>query len=124
MHNTIQNFHSEEYPLLKQAMMEIGQKLSKPDFQITIYALTKAEETNFGSDYAFRIKVVTPDDVSEEETTRQVNEKNWQETIIQGLLEYYPDGRKEKNGLYLPRLKAIIEVPDTIFSKYSEPENG
>ena len=67
---------------------------------------------------------MTPDYVSEEEKTRQVNEKNWQEMIIQRLLEYYPDGRKEKNGLYVPRFEGKIEVPDTIFSKYSKPENG
>ena len=73
----MRDFHSEGYPGLKQATMKIGQDLSTPDFQIAIYALTKAKETKFGSSYAFKISVTTPDDVSEEETVRQINEKNW-----------------------------------------------
>ena len=112
----MRDFHSEEYPDLKRAMMEIGQKLSIPDFQITIFPLTKAKETQPGTEYAFKIRVVTPDDVSEEETTRQINEKNWQKIIIDGLCEYYPDAREVENGFFIPRLECFIKVPDSIFS--------
>ena len=37
------DFHAEDYPNLKKAMIEIGQSLSKPDFQINVYSLTKAK---------------------------------------------------------------------------------
>lgn len=33
----MRNFHSEHYPKLKQAMMKIGQDLSTPNFQITLF---------------------------------------------------------------------------------------
>ncbi len=59
------DFHVEHYPTLKKRMMKIGQNLSKPDFQVIIFSHTR--DANFGSSYPFQIKVVTPDDVSEEE---------------------------------------------------------
>ena len=111
----MQDFHSEHYPELKQATMRIGQELSTPDFQITIFALTKAKETKFGSSYAFRIRVVTPDEVSEEEVDRRIKETDWQKIMIKKLCEYYPDAKEVENGLHIPRLKATIYVPDITF---------
>ena len=99
-------------------MMRIGQDISTPEFQITIYPLTKGKETKFGSSYAFKIEVVTPDYVSEEDTYRQINEQNWRKIIIEKLCGCYPDAKKVKNGLHIPSLKATIGIPDTIFSKY------
>ena len=116
----MRDFHSEHYPELKQATMKIGQELSTPDFKITIFALTKAKETKFDSSYAFKISVATPDDVSEEEMVRQINEKNWKEIIIDRLCKYYPDAVKVEEGLHVPRLKSVIVIQDSIFSKYSK----
>ena len=116
----MRDFHSEHYPELKQATMKIGQELSTPDFKIAIYAQTKAKGTKFGSSYEFKISVRTPDDVSEEETERQMNEKDWKEIIIKRLCKYYPDAEKVEEGLYIPRLKSVIVIPDSIFSKYSK----
>lgn len=113
----MRDFHSEHYPELKQATMKIGQELSTPDFQITIFALTKAKETTFGSSYAFRVRVVTPDEVSEEEVDRRINETDWQKILIKKLCEYYPDAKEVENGLHIPRLKATIYVPDITFPK-------
>ena len=113
----MQDFHSEEYPGLKRAMRQIGQELSTQDFKVTVYTLTKAKETQPGSVYAFRIRVVTPDDVSEEETERQINEKDWQKIIIDGLCEHYPDAEEVENGLHIPGIGITISVPDSIFSK-------
>jgi len=115
----MRNFHSEAYPNLKRVLVKIGKDLSTSDFKITIYALTKEKETQFSSSYAFKIKVETPDDVSEEETERQIGEKDWQQIITERLCEYYPDARKEEDGLYIPQFRSAIRVPDSIFSKYS-----
>ena len=111
----MRDFHSEHYPELKQATMKIGQELSTPDFKIAIYAQTKAKGTKFGSSYEFKISVRTPDDVSEEETERQMNEKDWQKLIFDKLCKYYPDAKKVKEGLHIPRLKSVIVIPDSIF---------
>jgi hypothetical protein len=60
-------------------MMKIGQNLSKPDFQINVYSLTK--DTKFGSSYPFQIKVVTPDYVSDEEYINSIH--FWNATILE-----------------------------------------
>ena len=118
----MRDFHSKGYPALKRVMMKIGQELSIPDFQIAIYPLTKSKETQLGSVYAFKITVGTPDYVSEEETIRRINEKNWQKIIIERLCEHYPDAKEVENGIHIPGI-GIISIPDTIFLKYSKEEN-
>ena len=62
---------------------------------------------------------MTPDDVSEEETERQINEKDWREIIIKKLCEYYSDAREVEKGLHIPRLKATINVSDITFPNSS-----
>ncbi|MCY4552998.1 MAG: hypothetical protein OXC79_04945 [Candidatus Poribacteria bacterium] len=61
------------------------------------------------------VRVVTPDEVSEEEVDRRINETDWQKIIIKKLCEYYPDAKEVENGLHIPRLKATIYVPDITF---------
>ena len=92
----MQEFHSKEYPGLKRAIRQIGQDLSTPDFKVTVYAWTKAKETQPGSAYAFQIKVVTPDEVSEEEVDRRINEKDWQDIMKKRLCEHFPGQWKSK----------------------------
>ena len=124
----MQEFHPEHYPKLKQVMMRIGQDLSIPDFQIIIHPQTKAKETRPGSAYTFKISLDTPDDVSEEEVERYIDEKDWQKSIIEKLCEYYPDAKEVENGVHIPDVHTpgigfTISVPDTIFSKYSKKKD-
>ena len=81
----MQNFHSEHYPKLKQVLRKIGQDLSTPDFQVTLYPLTKSKETRLGSKYAVKIDVNAPDK-EPEEIERYAAEKDWQKMIIEKML--------------------------------------
>lgn len=112
----MQNFHSEHYPKLKQVLRKIGQDLSIPDFQVTLYPLTKSKETRLSSKYAVKINVNAPDSVSETELKRYISEKDWQKMIIEKMCEHYPDTREVEGGVYIPEIGGEISVPDTIFS--------
>lgn len=118
----MQDIHSDYYPKLKRSMMKVGQDLSTPDFKVTIYPQTKAKETKPGSSYVCKISVWVSDEVTEEEMTRQIDETDWQKVIIQKLCKYYPEAKEAKNGVYIPSIKATIEIPDTIFSNYTVRE--
>ena len=115
----MQDFHSEHYPKFKRILRKIGQELSTPDFKITLYPLTGSSETQLGSRYAFKISVDSPDEISEEELKRHINENDWQKMIIKKLCEHYPDAREVEGGVYIPEIGGEISVPDTIFSKFS-----
>ena len=115
----MRGFHSEHYPKLKRALRNIGQGLSTPDFKIAVYTLTKAEETKFGSVYAFQMKISSPDHVSEEEVDRYIDEKDWRKIIAEKLCEYYPDAKEVENGVRIPEIAGTLEIPDAItFKKY------
>ena len=119
----MQNFHLEHYPKLKRILRKIGQDLSIPDFQVTLYSLTGSSETQLGSRYAFKINVNSPDEISEEELERYISKNNWQKMIIEKLCEYYPDAREVEGGVRIPEIGGEISVPDTIFSKYSKKKD-
>ncbi|MDE0397688.1 MAG: hypothetical protein OXL96_07800 [Candidatus Poribacteria bacterium] len=111
----MRDFHSEHYPKLKQVLRKIGQDLSTPDFQVTLYSLTGSRETQLGSKYAFKINVISPDK-EPEEVERYAAEKDWQKMIIEKMCEYYPDATEVEGGVYIPEIGGIIPIPDTIFS--------
>lgn len=119
----MQNFHLEHYPQFKRVVRKIGQDLSKPDFQVTLYPQTKAKETRLSSAYTFKISVDSPDEISEEELERYISENDWQKMIIEKLCEYYPDASEVEGGVRIPEIGITISVPDTIFSKYSKKKD-
>lgn len=118
----MQNFHLEHYPKFKRVVRKIGQDLSTPDFQVTLYPQTKAKETRLSSKYAVKIDVNAPDKELEE-VERYAGEKDWQKSIIEKLCEYYPDASEVAGGVRIPEIGITISVPDTIFSKYSKKKD-
>ena len=109
------NIHADIYPELKKQIRKIGKDLSTPDFTITLYSFTK--ESEFGSSYSFQIKVKSADSVSEEERDRYVSDKDWRNTIIKKLCEYYPDAIDREKYIYIPSLDIIVSVPEITFPK-------
>ena len=104
------DFHAKHYPELKRNMMRIGQKLSTPDFQVTI--ITHTRDANFGSSYPFQIKVRAPDYVSEDEIDKMIEDKDWRELIITELCDLYPGAKDTKDGVYIPSFNGYVVIPE------------